>query len=288
MGQGNGRLEGRRVLVTRSRAQASRLCELIEREGGRPVPFPTIEFRAPSDWSRIDAAVHALGSYDWAVLTSANGVSVWTERLRHLGVGPGNHPAVRYAVVGPATAQALERWGRTPDLVPAEAVAEALLEALLATGVRGKRVLLPQAAAARDVLARGLREAGAIVDDVPLYHTVPGGGAGGEVLALLRGGRLDAATFTSSSTVSNFVALVDGAANLLSSTRVACIGPVTGDTARALGIRVDAVAGEHTIEGLVEALVSVLAAPDSGRGRDYPNDRALGCGRPAAHQREEG
>lgn len=276
------------MLVTRSRAQASRLCALIEEEGGQPVEFPTIELRTPSDWAQVDAAIRALPSYDWVVLTSVNGVSVWTERLRRLGVAPSDHSGVRYAVVGPATAEALREWGRTPDLVPVEAVAEALLGALIATGVRAKRILLPQAAAARDVLARGLREAGAVVDDVPLYETTSVGAGDGEALALLRSDRIHAATFTSSSTVRNFAALVDCASDLLRSTRVVCIGPVTGNTARELGIRVDAEAAEHTIEGLVEALASVMTGPDLRGERDDSDDSALGRELPVSYQREEG
>ena len=257
-----GGLRGRRILVTRSREQASELSNLIRREGGEPVEFPTIRIRPPDDWSEVDRAIRQLPEYDWVVFTSVNAVRIWMDRLAALGLDADAFAGVRVATIGPATAEELQARGVGADLVPPEYVAESVLESLLLTGVEGKRFLLPRAAEARELLARGLEEAGAQVTEIKLYTTLGEAGDAGPVLRMLERGELDAVTFTSSSTVRNFVRRLreNQAEPVLHRTRVVCIGPITANTARELGIRVDAEAPEHTIPGLVKALKRELAA----------------------------
>jgi uroporphyrinogen-III synthase len=209
----------------------------------------------------VDAAIRRLREHDWAVFTSANAVRIWMDRLSALRLDAREFEGVRVAAIGPATADELARRGVRADLVPPRYVAESVLEELLAEDVRGRRYLLPRAAEARPLLAVGLREAGALVTELALYTTAGEGGDPREVVGMLERGELDAVTFTSSSTVRNLLArLPEGRAqDLLARARVVCIGPVTGATARELGLRVDAEAAEHTLPGLVRALKRELA-----------------------------
>jgi len=253
-------LAGKCILTTRAAEQASELSRLIELQGGTPVEFPTIRIQPPSDWAPVDGAIRDVAEFQWLVFTSANGVRAWFDRAAKLGLEATGGGAVRTAAVGPATARELEGRGATVSLVPAEYVAESLLDALLALGVEGVRFLLPQAAQARRTLADGLRAAGAIVHTASVYTTEPSREDAQELREVLRSGALDAATFTSASTVRNLVAALapESAAQLLSGTVVACIGPITAATAREHGVRVDVEASEHTLHGLVAALAARL------------------------------
>ncbi len=211
--------------------------------------------------------------YAWLVFTSANGVNCFFERMHGLGYSVPVVDGVRVAVIGTSTEAALTRHGISADLVPGEFVAEGLVAALVedeekrGEKLAGKRVLLARAAEGRSILLSGLREAGAIVDDVAVYRTLPVDGddeTGREVLRLLQEGQIDMLTFMSSSTVRNFVRwLEEGLAEgddpgrpiALGHTVIACIGPVTGQTARELGLRVQIEAKESTIDGLIEAML---------------------------------
>jgi uroporphyrinogen III methyltransferase / synthase len=232
-------LFGKRVVVTRSREQASVLVSRLRELGADVVEIPTIEIVEPADGgAALRGAAKRVGAYDWVVFTSARAVERFMPLLRDARSLAG----IDVAAVGSATALALAERGIAADLVPDRFVAEALVEAF-AEG--HGRVLIPQAADARDVLANGLRDKGWEVDVVEAYATRP---------VVLRGPvEADAITFTSSSTVTNFVA---GGGQV--PPVVVCIGPVTADTARECGLKVDAVAEEHSIEGLIEALLSRL------------------------------
>ncbi len=277
-------LAGQRILVTRTREQASTFSERLRMLGAVPVEFPTIRIVPPQDWHELDAALHRLyvsdgSGYDWLVLTSANGVRICCDRLRELGYEPRElqtQRRVRIATIGPATAEALAPYGLTADLLPdayiAEGVAAALLEEARRRGadIAGQRFLLARAAEARKVLADELRRAGALVDDVAAYFTVPvaeDDARGRTILELLLASRLDFLTFTSSSTVRNFVAWLRSCEQeagtalqeqIMSTTRIASIGPVTSQTARELGLRVDCEARSFTIEGLVQAIIDAV------------------------------
>jgi uroporphyrinogen-III synthase len=250
---GSDALQGKRVLITRAREQADELEGRLRACGAIPVVFPTIRFVPPTDnYAALDAALQQLATFDWAVFTSVNGVIHVCQRLEVLGLDASALARVRLAAIGPATAEALATRGLTVAIVPERYVAEALLETLPSPS--GQRFLLARADIARDALRTGLQAAGAEVVEVPAYHTVRVEPSA-EALAALDNG-VDLLTFTSSSTVYNFVAQVghERARALAERARVAVIGPITAADARKLGLRVDIVATVYTIAGLVEAI----------------------------------
>ncbi len=219
-------LQHKRILVTRTREQASVLSDQLQALGAEPVEFPTIRIVPPQQWETLDFAFSRLLEadagqspyYAWIVFTSANGVNICCERLRQSGYDPRVMQCVRIATIGPATAAALQSHGLTADLIPdayiAESVAQALIEDSKQRGesLIGKRILLPRAAEARDILITLLQEAGAQVDEITAYQTLPIAASdprGHEVLHLLQSGQLDVITFTSSSTVRNFMRWLD-------------------------------------------------------------------------------
>jgi uroporphyrinogen-III synthase len=271
-------LAGKQILVTRTREQAGVLSEKLRALGAMSVEFPTIRIVPPTDWNALDAALKRLYAsdetgYDWLVLTSANGVHICMQRLRELGYDPGAMQNVRVATIGPATAAALTEYGVAADLVPDEYVAEGVTRALREDArqrqipLAEQRILLARAAEARKILFTELQQAGALVDEVPAYYTLPvarNDERGREVFHLLQTGQLDIVTFTSSSTVRNFVAWLKSYASepsdqtlgqITGNARLASIGPITSQTAREFGLHVDIEAKEFTIDGLVDALV---------------------------------
>ncbi|MBA2286444.1 MAG: uroporphyrinogen-III synthase [Ktedonobacteraceae bacterium] len=273
-------LKGKRVLVTRTREQAGVLSERLRALGATAVEFPTIRLVPPVDWRPLDEALKRLaisGStvpqahYTWLVFTSANGVTFCLERLHSLGyqaLAP-----VRIAAIGSATAAALVRYGLTVDLVPDEYIAEGVAAALIEETKRrgqpleGTRVLVARAAEARKVLITDLQRAGMQVDEVAAYRTLPAASddeRGRAVWQLLQTRQLDILTFTSSSTVRHFVQWLERCIapttnqpvhSLLRDVRIACIGPITSQTARELGLDVHIEAREFTIDGLVAAII---------------------------------
>lgn len=253
--------------MTRSREQAGRLSELIHSLGGEPVELPTVRVQLLEDAEAVHDAIARLAAFDWVVFSSANAVRFWMERLQEHGLGAETLAGLRIATVGAATRDALRQYGLDAALTPPEYVAESLLQSLLEVGVRGARILFPAASGARDVLPDGLREAGAEVVQVPLYESVPDPGGAAIARERLAEHKLDAITFTSSSTVRSFAALIEP--GMLSGMRVACIGPLTAATATELGLPVDVVAVEHTIEGLVAALVGLLADAEDSGGNEW-------------------
>jgi len=249
-------LAGKRVLVTRTRSQASSLVTALRLEGAHPVILPAIEIETQVDDEALRDAIALLDAsdYRWVVFTSANAVDVFLDAvmqqrdLRAFG-------DTRICAIGAATARALVARGLRADLVPDDALGEAITPALLALGsLEGARVLLPRAQRAREVLPAALRHAGATVDDLPLYLAAPPAEPSQEALDLLRSGAVDIATFTSSSTVHNLITLLNGDTAPLRDTIVACIGPATAETAREAGLTPDVVAETHTIDGLMDAL----------------------------------
>jgi uroporphyrinogen III methyltransferase/synthase len=253
----NRPLFGCRVLVTRTREQASALSEALARLGATPVELPLIEVHEPESYDALDWAIRRIGEFDWLVFTSANGVAAVRQRLAALGMDVRDLKGPRIAAIGPGTAEPLERLGIRVDLIPERFIAESLAEALIAQGLQGKRVLIARAEEARELLPERLAEAGAEVTVAPCYRTRPAADAGERLAQLLADGKVDVVTFASSSAVRAFVARlgVDGAGDRLSGVTVACIGPVTAQTAEEFGLRVDVMPEEHTIEGLVAALV---------------------------------
>lgn len=279
-------LFGRRVVVTRSRAQASGLSRRIAAAGGEAVEFPAIRIVPPESYDGLDAALtrfgrggvgaasapnDSVGLYDWVVFTSANGVAAVVERLLALGLDVRAFAGAKLAAIGEETARALGCYGLRVDLVPGEFVAEGLLAAFGGEeAVRGRRILLARAAEARPVLPDTLRSWGATVDEVAAYRTVADSGNAAQLREQLEAGSIDAVTFASSTTVRNFCRALEeaagkgAAARLLGRTAVFCIGPVTAETAKAHGLAVAATATRYTIEGLMAALTRFFAAGESG------------------------
>jgi uroporphyrinogen III methyltransferase / synthase len=257
-------LFGRRIVVTRARAQAGELSRELETLGAEVFEFPTIEIKPPEDFGALDEAISGLDSFDWIVFTSVNGVESFVERLRYHGRDLRAVPRwSKIAAIGPATALKVEGAGLRVDVTPEEYKAEALIGALTEDSLAGKKVLIPRAKVAREILPQKLREAGAEVVVPPAYESVPSSEGKERLKEMLDNGQIDCVTFTASSTVENFVrAFGRETGRLLSEARVACIGPITAETARSRGLRVDAEAGEYTIPGLVNAVVGLLATDD--------------------------
>ena len=255
-------LFGRRVVVTRARAQAGELSRELEALGAEVFEFPTIEIKPPEDFGPLDEAIRNLDSFDWIVFTSVNGVEAFVERLKYHDLDLRAVPRrAKVAAIGPATALKVEEAGLRVDVTPEEYKAEALIGAVMEDSLKGKKVLIPRAKVAREILPEKLREAGAEVVVPSAYESMPSSEGRERLKELLENGDIDCVTFTASSTVENFARAFDGeAAWLLSETRVACIGPITARTARDHGLRVDSEAEEYTIPGLIEAVADLLAA----------------------------
>jgi uroporphyrinogen-III synthase len=244
-------LENKRILVTRPRAQAAELCDQLRAQGATPIVFPTIEIAPLTDFSELDRAIRELNTYHWIIFTSVNGVKALWDRLNLTGFQNLSGFTGHIAAIGPATARALLAHDITATLIPDEYIAEAILDNI--GEVRGQRILLPRADIARETLALELQKRGAVVDEIAAYRTLPAQPDPNGLIELQRG--VDVITFTSSSTVRNFIALA-GQDSVLPHTLIACIGPITANTARELGLHVDIQATDYTMDGLVMALVN--------------------------------
>jgi len=254
-------LFGKRVLITRSRSQASRLRTLLEQAGASAIELPTIQIGPLEDFSELDATLARLQYFRWVIFASANAVESVFQRLEAQGKDARALAGTTIGAIGPATAQALARRGITADFVPSRPVSEAVLRELSGRDWQDVPVLLPSADIGRDELEKGLTEMGANVNRLAAYRNVPVEGVGELARNAFLDG-VDVVTFTSSSTVRNLVEMLNGDRQALDSSFIACIGPVTSATARELGLRVDLEASEHTVEGLVEALTSHFSTPE--------------------------
>ena len=260
-------LAGRVIVVTRARAQAEGLRARLEEAGATVLAVPTIVIESPADWAPLDRALGALAGFDWVVFTSVNGVEMTAARMAALGVPIQRLLDRRLAAIGPATAAALRAAGAGPEVVvPAECVAESLAARLAPALAPAARVLLPRAAETRDFLVRELEAAGAQVLEVPAYRTRPSAEGAAELRVALDARRVDAVTFTSSSTVRHFTTLFapEDMRRLLADVAVACIGPITAATAAALGLAPAVVADEYTVPGLTRALERYYSSEDPG------------------------
>ena len=274
----NQPLTGIRILVGRAKHQAGSLSAELRKLGAHVLEIPFIEIRKPRSFKPLDSALKNLNTYDWLILTSVNGVEAMWDRIEQMRVelpwksGPSGPRStrqnvqassperpLRVAAIGPATKKSIEQRGLKVDVVPKEYVAESVVRSLKGK-VKGKRVLLVRAKVARDVIPRELRKAGAHVDVVEAYETVVPQSSRRKLLAALKNEskRPHVVTFTSSSTVKNFVALVGKRADL-KGIQMASIGPVTSAILRGLGIPVDIAAKEFTIPGLVTAISTAVA-----------------------------
>ncbi len=252
----NKLLSGKRILVTRSRGQASDLVDLLEKKGAEPVEFPTIKIVPPLSFDQLDLAIEDLGKYDWLIFTSANGVHFFFERLKALGRDIRELKETKIAAIGPATARQLEDLSLFVDFVPQEYRAEAVIDAFRMFDVPELNILIPRAEVAREILPQQLREMGANVDVVTAYKTVMDSSKVNEIKNMLLQRKIDIVTFSSSSTVRNFAKLLENLnlAKVMANVTIACIGPITASTARNLGFEVDIEAKEYTVPGLVKAI----------------------------------
>ena len=253
-------LSGRRILVGRARHQAGALSDQLRGLGATVIEVPFIEIRPPESWAPLDQAIARILDYEWLILTSANGVQMFFARLAKLGKSEADLLHLNIAAIGPATAKVIELHGLPVDVVPEKYVAESVVEAL-ESEVKGKRVLLVRAKVARDVIPRELTALGAKVDVAEAYETVLPGTSAAALRVLFRDPeqKPHAITFTSSSTVHNFVDLL-GKENLglLEGVKLASIGPVTSETMRKSGLEPHIEAAEYTIPALAEALAENL------------------------------
>ncbi len=244
-------LFGRRIVVTRDRAQAMDLAEPLEALGAEAILLPAIEIREAADPGPLDRAIARLNSYDWLIFTSVNGVRCFVERLDRSAVDLRALKA-RICAIGPATRASVEALHLKVDLMPEEYVAESLVAAFASEDLTGRTILLPRAAVARDLVPVELTRRGAVVEVVEAYRTVAPENLEARAREVLAR-RPHWITFTSSSTVKNFVAAAAGRESL-DAVKIASIGPITSATLLEHGLSIDVEANPHTIEGLVAAI----------------------------------
>jgi uroporphyrinogen-III synthase len=264
MTDGSKPLAGIRVLVGRARHQASALSAGLKELGAEVIEIPFIEIRPPRSYKPLDSALKHIPEYDWLILTSVNGVDAVASRLKRLKIKSESLSSIQVAAIGPSTRDAAEKLGLTVSIVPKQYVAESVVESLRGK-VEGKRVLLARAKVARDVIPRELRKMGAKVDVVEAYETVVPKASQKKIRTLMQNPKLrpNVVTFTSSSSVRNFVQLLGGDSRGqvdprhtdLDGIQFASIGPVTSATLHELGMPLHIEAREYTIAGLIHAIV---------------------------------
>jgi uroporphyrinogen III methyltransferase/synthase len=251
-------LFGKRIVLTRAREQAGEFARLLAAYGAETITAPTITMVAPLSWDALDEAIAKLGSYTWLIFTSVNGISPFMERLKQARRDVRALAHLQIAAIGPRTAEELTRYGLTADLIPSEFQAEGMVAALSQHGLKGAKVLIPRAEVAREMLPEQLRLKGATVNVVPVYRTVVPEDGLSRLKDDIQAGMIDVITFTSSSTVSNFVELIGGAQDahrVGTKTTIACIGPITARTAESYGLPVTIMPAENTVPALAEAIV---------------------------------
>jgi uroporphyrinogen-III synthase len=249
------------VLVTRSASQSPQFHRLLEGVGATVLDMPALEIGPPSSWGALDGAIARLEQFDWLILTSANGVEAFFERLQGQGMGWEDCPGLKIAVVGKKTAAVLQKCGRSPDFIPPDYVADSLV-AHFPDDLAQKRILFPRVeTGGREVLAQEFRAQGAEVTEVPAYESRCPARLDPAVAAALEAGQVGVVTFASSKTVSHFAQLLAGWFGVnwddrLGDVVVASIGPQTSETCRKVLGRVDVEATEYTLEGLTAAIVA--------------------------------
>lgn len=250
-------LLGQRIIVTRTRHQASDLAQQLTDLGAEVLQAPTIQIHPPDDWAQVDQTIQDINQYDWLILTSTNGVDGLKLRLDQLELDARHLHGVKIAAVGKQTAQRLKDIGLNPDLIPTDFVGESLAAHLIANeDLKGRKILMLRADIARPMLRETLEHAGAHVDDLAVYQTRIAESLPESVIEALENNEVDWITFTSSSTVKNFVQLLPDHQHLIHNPKlkIASIGPQTTQTAESLGLNIITEADPHTIVGLVDAL----------------------------------
>jgi uroporphyrinogen III methyltransferase/synthase len=249
-------LFGKRILITRQKAQAEDFVKLIEDAGAIPVEFPVIETVPPDSWDALDNSIKMLDRYKWIIFTSANSVRFFIERLKFNGKDIRELKGIKICAIGPKTASSVESLGVKVDSMPEEYIAEGVIKEMLKIGVKGEKMLLPRAEVARDILPEELRKMEAEVDVVDAYKTVKPAARVKEIKELFKKGEIDVITFTSSSTVKNFISYFDdNEKGMIKDVIIASIGPITVKTVEEFGFKSAIVADEYTIEGFVEKII---------------------------------
>ncbi|HIJ77793.1 MAG TPA: uroporphyrinogen-III C-methyltransferase [Deltaproteobacteria bacterium] len=253
-------LFGKRILVTRTREQASELVRLLEDQGADCVEGATIAIEPPDSWEPLDKALTEIADYHWIVFSSINGIRFFFERMNANGLDTRALHGQKIAVVGEATAEVLKEYGVIADLIPAEYTGDGLAKSLIDQGINGKKVLIPRAKKAREIVPETLAQHGADVTVVPVYQNVQPKGYE-KIVAELESGRIDMVTFTSSSTVSNFIEMIreENKGRLLNNVALACIGPITAKTAEKKGLKIDVQPEIFTIPEMVESILDYYA-----------------------------
>ena len=256
-------LFGKRIVVTRARQQSSGLVDQLTALGADCLEVPTIQIAGPDQPELLDQALRQLDQYHWLAFTSVNGVRCFFERFFETGRDLRALGHLKTAAIGPATAEKMRRYGLNSDILPKTYRAESVVEAFAAHPMQNRCVLLPRAAKARMVLPEELRKMGAVVDDIAVYKTTLDPSEGDLLTKALSDEAVDMITFTSSSTVENFVALLkdEDYQPWLKNVTLTSIGPITSDTAAGLGLKIDVTADEYTIPGLVECIMAHYGHP---------------------------
>ncbi len=247
----------KRILITRARGQSGDFATQLEKVGAEVIEFPTIEIVPPLHWGEVDRAMDQLGSYDWIIFTSANGVNFFWQRMIERGKRLRLPSSLKVCAIGPATADRLKKKRVSVHYIPKEFIAESILEGFEKMAIKGKRILLARAKMARDILPKGLKKMGAEVDVVAVYRTIRPRGGSKKLKKVLAEGKIDVIAFASSSTVNHFAQLLkkEEIRKLLKHIAIACIGPVTARTAKEWGLKVKIQPKQYTIPGLTRAIV---------------------------------
>lgn len=249
----------KKVLITRALDQAGDFAALLEERGFIPLTFPTIEFAPPEDTEKVTKTLRNISSFDWILLTSSNGVRFFVECLNKVGDPAQLLKTIKICAVGPKTAETVKKFGLTTDLIPDNYQAEGVLDAFARIGIDGNKILFPRAEEGRDILPDGLKELGAKLELLPVYRTVKPEAKEEKLKYILEKG-VDIITFTSGSTVRNFISIL-GESNraLLNGVKVACISEVTAKIAEKEGIKTDVLPAENTTLSLAEAIKKSLS-----------------------------
>ncbi len=256
-------LKGKSIVITRAEEQAGSFSKKLRSLGARVIEFPTIKFAPPEEWNEVDRAISNLSHYDWLIFTSVNGVRFFFARLEEKSLDFSLLQGISIAAIGPATAKEIEKKGLEVSFIPENYVAESIVEGFKKYELSGKKALLPRAEKARELIPQKLREEGMEVDVVVVYRTLPERKNASEIATMIKNNEVDLITFTSSSTVRNFVEVLKEKLDLgtpFSQVKIACIGPVTAKTARELGLKVDILAEEFTIDGLIKSILNFYEA----------------------------
>lgn len=251
----------KQIIVTRAREQASDFACLLENQGAFPIQFPTIKTVPPDSWESLDHAIQSIDKYDWLIFTSVNGVKYFLDRLRENQKDIRDLKGIKLCAIGPKTAEVIEKLGINIDFVPSEYKAEAVIEGLGSKEINGKKILIPRASEAREILPKELAKMGAIVNVVEAYKTIRPVEKTDKIRDMLKNKEISAITFTSSSTVTNFVSMFekDEISGLVNGVAIACIGPITAKTAEKCGLKASIVPDNYTIESFTDAIVDFFS-----------------------------